>query len=507
MNVRETARATVERLRRAGSEVEVRPRTQEIGRVLSAGDGIAMVSGLPSARAQELLAFPRGVMGIAFNLDEYEIGCVLLGEDTDVFAGDTVRCTGEVVRTPVGEALIGRVIDPLGRPIDGGPEIAAERYEPIERDAPAILARSPVVEPLSTGVKSIDAMVPIGRGQRELIIGDRSTGKTTIAIDAIINQARTGVICIYVAIGQRASSVARFVEALRARGALGHTIVVVADADSPSGMRYIAPYAGCTVSEFFSEQGRHTLIIYDDLTKHAQTYREISLLLRRPPGREAYPGDIFFLHSRLLERAAKFDEAHGGGSQTALPIIETQAQNISAYVPTNLISITDGQICLDPELFQSGFLPAVDIGLSVSRVGGKTQLAAMKRIAQQRRLEYTQFIELEKFTKFGTTMEPETQAALDRGKRLRELLKQPAHGPVPLAEQVLLLHLAGADALAQVDVEDVPGFELQFREGARERLADLLARIEAGEDVTEEDVASINSQAGQVRDLLAREEE
>ena len=507
LNADQVAGKTVERLRQALSEVSVEPRTLEIGRVLSAGDGIARVAGLPSARSQELLSFPSGVMAIAFNLDEDEIGCVLLGDDTEVFAGDIVRCTGQVVRTAVCRELIGRVVDPLGRPLDGGPDIAAERYDPVEREAPAILARSPVVEPLATGVKSIDAMIPIGRGQRELIIGDRSTGKTTIAIDAILNQGRSGVLCVYVAIGQRAASVARFVETLRSHGAMDYTIVVVADADSPAGMRFIAPYAGATISEFFVEQGHDTLVVYDDLTKHAQTYREISLLLRRPPGREAYPGDVFFLHSRLLERATQLDQEHGGGSQTALPVIETQAQNVAAYIPTNLISITDGQIYLSPELHQSGFLPAVDVGLSVSRVGGKTQLAAMKKLAQRTRLAYTQFLELEQFTKFGTTMDPKTEETLGKGRRLREMLKQSAHDPVPLEEQVLLLQVAAGDVLGQLEVDRVGEFERMFRVAAREELPELLARIAEGEEVTEEDAAAINGLADQVQGRLQRKKE
>jgi len=507
LSILELTRRTLSGLRQAATVVEAVPRTREIGRVLHVADGIAGISGLPGARAREILAFPNGVTGMAFNIDEDEIGCVLLGDDTGIAAGDHVRCTGEVARIPVGRALLGRVIDPAGAPLDDGPPVLSERNDPVEREAPAILSRAPVVRPLATGLKTVDAMIPIGRGQRELIIGDRSTGKTTIAIDAIINQADCGVLCIYVAIGQRAASVARFVEALRSREAMAHTVVVVADADSPPGMKFIAPYAGCAISEYFMEQGHDTLIVYDDLTKHAQTYREISLLLRRPPGREAYPGDIFFIHSRLLERATQFDEEHGGGSQTALPIIETQAQNISAYVPTNLISITDGQVYLSPELYQSGFLPAVDIGLSVSRVGGKTQIAAMKRLAQSLRLTYTQFIELEQFTKFGTSMDEETQATLEKGRRLRELLKQPAHEPLSLAVQVVILHLADSDALLQVDVDRVHEFESQFREAARDRLGDLLARITAGEEVSEQDTAAIESLATDVAGRLSRKKE
>lgn len=498
MSILATSEKMLDRLGNEAEALEIRPREREIGRVVSAGDGITRITGLPSARAMELLSIGQDATGMAFNVDEDEIGCVLLCDDTIVAAGDIVRCTGEVARTPVGKGLLGRVVDPLGNPLDGGPEIVAERFDPVEREAPAILSRAPVARPMATGLKSVDAMIPIGRGQRELIIGDRSTGKTTIAIDAMINQVGSGVICVYVAIGQRASSVARFIEALRVRGAMEHSVVIVADADSPPGMKFIAPYAGCTISEFFMEEGLDTLIAYDDLTKHAQTYREISLLLRRPPGREAYPGDVFFIHSRLLERATQMDEEHGGGSQTALPIIETQAQNISAYVPTNLISITDGQVYLSPELFQSGMLPAVDVGLSVSRVGGKTQIAAMKRLAQEMRLAYTQFLELEQFTKFGTTMETETQAALDKGKRLRELLKQPEHEPRSLAEQVLLLNLAAGEALSAVPVDSVQEFESAFLEVARDRLGDFVSRIESGEEVTDQDASAIEKLAEEI---------
>ena len=505
MNALDTARQALGRLKRAAEGVQVAPRVQEIGRVLSAGDGIARMAGLPGVCSQELVQFAGGGLGIALNLDENEVGCVLLGDAAAVSAGDTVRRTGEVVRVPLSRELVGRVIDPLGNPLDGGADVAAERFEPVEREAPAILARAPVVRPLATGLKSIDAMIPIGRGQRELIIGDRSTGKTSIAIDAIINQRGGDVICVYVAIGQRASSVARFVEALRSRGAMDYTVVVVADADASPGMRFIAPYAGCTISEFFMEQGRDTLIVYDDLTKHAQTYREISLLLRRPPGREAYPGDIFFLHSRLLERATQYDEEHGGGSQTALPIIETQAQNVSAYIPTNLISITDGQIYLSPELFQSGFLPAVDVGLSVSRVGGKTQIPAMKKLAQQIRLAYTQFLELEQFTKFGTTMESQTQQALEKGRRVREILKQPAHEPVGLAEQVVLLVVGGSDMLETVPMDRVAEFQRRLLEVAHERVPEQFERINQGEAVSDKDAAWIVALAEKVRDELTAE--
>ncbi|MBT3379166.1 MAG: F0F1 ATP synthase subunit alpha [Lentisphaerae bacterium] len=504
MDPRATAEAALDRLRAAVASMEVAPSVREIGRVISAGDGIARIAGLPGTQAQELLRFESGIMGIAFNLDETEVGCVLLGENTDVSAGDTVERSGTVVRTPVGKELIGRVIDPLGAPLDGGPAIAPETHFPVERPAPPILARSPVTHPMATGIKSIDGMIPIGRGQRELIIGDRSTGKTTIALNTILNQTDGDVICVYVAIGQRASTAARVVEVLREGGAMAYTVVVVADADSPPGMQFIAPYVGCAISEFFAEQGHSTLVVYDDLSKHAETYREISLLLRRPPGREAYPGDIFYLHSRLLERAAQWDDAHGGGSQTALPIVETQAQNISAYIPTNLISITDGQICMDPDLFQSGFLPAVDIGLSVSRVGGKTQIPAMKKRAQAARLAFTQFIELEAFAKFGTALDPGTERQLAKGRRLRELLKQAAVDPVPLAEQVLILQVADSDTLLDIDANDVRPFEERFRAACRDRLGDLLEQIAQGGDVEGDAVSRVESVAQKVVQSMER---
>ena len=498
MDLRETAIQTIERLTQTADGLQAQPRAYEIGRVLSAGDGIARIAGLPSVCSQELVQFPGGIMGIAFNLDEHEVGCVLLGDDARVSAGSIVQRTGNVVQTSVGTDLIGRVIDPLGQPLDGGPDLDATRFEPIERDAPPILARAAVTRALATGIKSIDTMIPIGRGQRELIIGDRNTGKTTIAINAILNQRDGGMICVYVAIGQRASTVARIWDMLRQHGAMDYTVVVVADADSPAGMRFIAPYSGCTIGEHFSEQGQDTLIVYDDLTKHAQTYREISLLLRRPPGREAFPGDIFYLHSRLLERAGQWDEKHGGGSQTALPIVETQAQNISSYIPTNVISITDGQVYMSPDFFQSGFLPAVDIGLSVSRVGGKTQIPAMRRLAQAMRLAYTQFIELEQFSKFGTVLESHTQAVLDRGSRIRELLKQGASEPVPLAEQVFLLLAAQGKALMGVEVDRVGEFDRLFRGAVREHLPELLQRIADGGAIEAADADAVEKIAAQV---------
>jgi F-type H+-transporting ATPase subunit alpha len=505
VNPGDAIRETLEDLRALIPQVKTQPRSQEIGRVLSTGDGIARLAGLPGCQSQELLDFGNGAMGIAFNLDEDEVGAVLLGESDEIGAGGTVTRTEAVVRVPVGPELPGRIIDPLGTVLDNAGDLAPERYEPIERDAPPILARSAVTRPLATGIKAVDTMIPIGRGQRELIIGDRSTGKTTVAMNAILNQVDSNVICVYVAIGQRASSVARTVETFRSQGALPYTVVVVADADSPPGLRYIAPYAGASIAEYFAERGRDTLVVYDDLTKHAQTYREISLLLRRPPGREAYPGDVFYLHSRLLERAGQWDEAHGGGSQTALPIVETQDQNISAYIPTNLISITDGQIYMNPDLYQSGMLPAVDIGLSVSRVGGKTQIQAMKKLAQSIRLAYTQFSELEKFAKFGTTMDAGTKKTLEKGRRIRELLKQSEVDTVSLGEQVLLLHVADRDLLAAIEPEKVRDFERRFRELARTELADLLARIAANEKPDDKEIEEAMRLAERVVNALAPE--
>jgi len=485
MSVLKTAQDTLETLRRALDAFTPAPVHEAIGRVLAVGDGIARVSGLSDAAVSELLLFPDGSRGLAFNLDTDEIGCILLADEPDIHAGDIVRATGQIARVPVGEELLGRVVDPLGNPLDGGPAFHCERFDPIEKEAPDIISRRPVTRPLATGIKSIDTMIPIGRGQRQLIIGDRSTGKTSITIDAILNQTDGKVICVYVAIGQRGASIARFIDTLREKGGMPYTIVVVAEADSSAGMKFLAPYAGATISEYFVEKGADTLVIYDDLTKHAQVYRELSLLLRRPPGREAFPGDIFYLHSRLLERATSLSEEHGGGSQTALPIVETQAGNISEYIPTNLISITDGQVCLSTELFQQGMLPAVDVGRSVSRVGGKTQIAAMRKLAQKVRLSYAQFAELEQFTKFGTTIEESAQRALDTGRRIRELLKQHRHAPLPLEEQVALLVVADSDALLDIPVRDVRAFEERYLRDVRDRAGDLLESIRQGDELGE----------------------
>ncbi len=418
---------------------------REVGAITSVATGIAKVAGLPGVGFEELVQFPGDLFGIAFNLDDDEIGVVLLGESSRLHAGDEVARTGRVMDVPVGDALIGRVINPLGAPLDGKPSIAFTERLPIERDAPAIMDRGPVAEPLQTGLKVIDALIPVGRGQRELILGDRQTGKTTIAIDAILNQAGKNVLCVYCAIGQRASAVAKVVADLREKGAMDYTIVVVTEGNDAPGLTYIAPYAATSIGEYFMAAGRDVLIVYDDLTQHAEAYRELSLLLRRPPGREAFPGDIFYIHSRLLERSTHLRKDLGGGSLTALPIVETEAQNIAAYIPTNLISITDGQIYLSPSLFELGVLPAVDIGKSVSRVGGKAQLAAYRAAAGDLKLAYAQFEELESFARFGTRLDERTHKIIDHGQRIRACLKQPASSPIPVPEQIIVLAaLAGA---------------------------------------------------------------
>jgi len=460
---------------------------ERVGVVEDVGDGVAGVSTIPGTRFGELLRFPGDVRGIVFDLDRDVTGCVLLGEDECIDAGDLVRRTGEIVRVPVGPGLIGRVINPEGRPLDGGDPPDAETYEPIERPAPAIFDRAPVNRPLQTGIKSIDSMIPVGRGQRELIVGDRSTGKTAIAVDAIINQRDADVVCIYVGIGQRTSATAGVLAALKRHGALDYTVAVVADADDPAGLVFIAPYAACTIGEHFCRQGRDVLIVYDDLTKHAQAYRQVSLLLRRPPGREAYPGDIFYIHSRLLERATQLADDAGGGSLTALPIVETQAGNISAYIPTNLISITDGQIFLNADLFYHGFKPAVDIGRSVSRVGGQAQRTAMRRIAGPLRLGYTQFEELEIFTRFGARVEEATRVKIERGRRIRQVLNQPRFEPLPLPDQVVVL-LAVTEGLADaVPLSDIPRMEHLLRRAVSEGLPKVAASIAAGDELTDED--------------------
>ena len=431
----------------------------ETGTVIQVGDGIAKAYGLDNCVANELIQFPNGEMGMAMNLEENSVSLVILGDDSEIKEGDIVKRTGRVVSVPVGENFIGRVVNSLGVPIDGKGPIEAKEYRPIESPAHGIIERQSVSVPLQTGIKAIDSMIPIGRGQRELIIGDRQTGKTTIATDTIINQAGKDVICIYVAIGQKASTVAQLVETLTARGAMDYSIVVASTASELAPLQYISPYAGVTMAEYFMDQGKDVLIVYDDLSKHAVAYRALSLLIRRPPGREAYPGDVFYLHSRLLERRARVSKEYGGGSITALPIIETQAGDVSAYIPTNVISITDGQIYLETELFNSGIRPAVNPGISVSRVGGSAQIKAMKKVAGSLKLLYSQYIELKSFSQFGSDLDADTKARLEQGERIVEVLKQPQTKPVPVALQVVIIYAVTHNYLSDIAVENIAEFE------------------------------------------------
>jgi len=441
---------------------EQKVQMEEIGTVLSAGDGIAKVYGLDNAMSGELVEFPGGVYGIVFNLEEDNVGIVVMGDYEHIKEGDVVKRTGRIASVPVGEALVGRVVNPLGIPLDGKGPINTTEYDVIEKIAPGIIKRKPVHEPLQTGIKAIDSMIPIGRGQRELIIGDRQTGKTAIAIDTIINQKGKNVICVYVAIGQKRSTVARIVDTLEKHGAMEYTIVVSATASDPAPLQFIAPFAGCTMGEYFRDRGKHALLIYDDLSKQATAFRQLSLLLRRPPGREAYPGDVFYLHSRLLERAAKLNDEYGAGSLTALPIIETQAGDVSAYIPTNVISITDGQIYLESDLFYSGIRPAVNVGLSVSRVGGAAQVKAMKQVAGRLRLELAQYRELAAFAQFGSDLDAATQAQLNRGEKLVELLKQGQYQPVPVEEQILAIFCGVNGYLDDIPTKSIAKFESEF---------------------------------------------
>ncbi len=434
----------------------------EVGTVIEVGDGVARVYGLSAVGLNELVQFPNGLFGIAFNLEEDNVGVVIMGPDVEIKEGATVRRTGKIIAVPVGDGVIGRVVDPLGQPLDDKGPVKAVRTRPIETQAPSVVQRQPVHEPMQTGIKAIDGLVPIGRGQRELIIGDRQTGKTAIAVDAIINQKGKGVVCIYVAIGQKASTVAQLHKIFTDAGAMDYTTIVAANAGDPASLRYIAPYAGCAMGQELMYAGKHVLIIYDDLSKHAQAYREISLVLRRPPGREAYPGDIFYLHSRLLERAAKLSDELGAGSLTALPIIETQQGDVSAYIPTNLISITDGQIYLETGLFFNGIRPAIDVGLSVSRVGGNAQTKAMKAVAGQLRLELSQYRDLAAFSKLASDLDKATQAQLSRGEKITETLKQPQFEPLELDQQVVQIYVAVNDQLADVPTPEIQRFHKRF---------------------------------------------
>lgn len=469
------------------SEIQV----YDVGTVIQVGDGIARAHGLENVMLGELLEFSNGVLGYALNLEESNVGIVILGPYTDIREGDPVKRTGRIMEVPVGEELLGRVVNPLGQPVDGNGPINTKHFRPVESPAPGVMARKSVHEPMQTGIKAIDAMIPIGRGQRELVIGDRQTGKTAIAMDTIINQKGNGVKCIYVAIGQKQSTVVNVVETLRRAGALDYTIVVTASASEPSPMLWLAPYAGCAMGEYFMYKGEHVLIIYDDLTKQAAAYRELSLLLRRPPGREAYPGDVFYLHSRLLERSAKLNDELGGGSMTALPFIETQAGDVSAYIPTNVISITDGQIFLESDLFYSGQRPAVNVGISVSRVGGSAQIKAMKKVAGTLRIDLAQYRELAAFAQFGSDLDKATQTRLDRGVRTLELLKQGINQPLPVEKQVVAIFVVVKGHLDELPVQDVRRFEAEFLAYVDSNRPEIFQSIRDTKDLTSDNEAAL----------------
>lgn len=457
---------------------------EEVGKVVESGDGIARITGLSRAMAGEMLEFPGGVYGVVLNLDRYEIGAIILGDYTKIQEGDTVKCTGKILQIPAGEELVGRIIDPLGNPLDNKGPIKNVNFRPIEFNAPGVVNRQPVKEPLQTGIKAIDSMIPIGRGQRELVIGDRSIGKSAILTDTIINQKGKDVYCIYVAIGQKTSTIARLIEKLEEAGAMDYTTVVSATARTPASLQYLAPYSGCAIGEYFMYSGKHALVMYDDLSKHAVAYRQLSLLLKRPPGREAYPGDIFYLHSRLLERAAKLSDKAGGGSLTAIPLIETKAGDISAYIPTNVISITDGQIYLEADLFNAGIRPAVNPGISVSRVGGNAQIGAMKKVAGMLRLDLAQYRELETFAKFGTELDRETKKQLARGERTIEVLKQGQYAPMDVEDQVLILYALTRGYLDEIELSKLARFEKEFLEHVRSSAVPVAEELKKTRDIS-----------------------
>lgn len=489
--MRETLSQTFKVLEHVIENHWLEPEVQEVGTVTYVGPGVIRVTGLSNVKSEELLRFTGGRMGMAFNLDQTEIGVILLDEIEGLAAGSDVQRTGRLMDTPVGEELLGRVVDAQGHPLDNGGQLRTSKRRPIERPAPAIMDRAPVTVPLQTGLKVIDALIPIGRGQRELILGDRQTGKTAIALDTIINQRDKDVICVYCGIGKRGSAAAKVIADLKAQGAMDYCVVMVTTEEDPPGLLFIAPYAATTMAEYFMEQGRDVLVVFDDLTRHARAYRELSLLLRRPPGREAFPGDIFYLHSRLLERSTHLRDEHGGGSLTALPVIETEAQDMSAYIPTNLISITDGQIYLSPELFRKGNLPAVDVGKSVSRVGGKTQLRAYRAVAGDLRLSYSQFEELEAFSRFGTRLDEDTRRTLERGRRVREVLKQPQYKPLPVSEQIAVLVAVSKGAFDDLPPERIADAEKGIRSAVTNQLPELCERIERGEDLGDNDLEEL----------------
>ncbi len=488
-----------ELLRKQITDFEKKVDVSEVGTVVSVGDGIARVYGLDNCMASELLEFPNGVMGMALNLEDESVGAVLFGEDMLIKEGDVVKRTGRIMEVPVGEVLCGRVVNAIGQPIDGKGPIDAKETRMVDIVAPGIIDRQPVREPLQTGLKAIDSMIPIGRGQRELIIGDRQTGKTAIGIDAIINQKGGDVICIYVAVGQKRANVVRTLKDLEDNGALAHTIVISATASEPAPLQYIAPYTGCAIGEYFRDSGRHALIVYDDLSKQAAAYRQLSLLLRRPPGREAYPGDVFYLHSRLLERAAKLSSEKGGGSLTALPIIETQAGDVSGYIPTNVISITDGQIYLEPELFYAGVRPAVNVGLSVSRVGGAAQTKAIRQVAGTLRLDLAQFRELAAFAQFGSDLDKATLQQIERGKRMVEILKQGQFVPMSMQEQVAVLFAGTSGAVDDVPLDAIKKFEEEFLRFMKERKSDLLGTLAEKKAIDEDLKEKLSAAIGEFK--------
>jgi len=475
----------IETIKKQIEEFKTKATIEKVGTVIEVGDGIARITGLSDCMSGEMLDFGHHTFGVALNLEEDVVGAMILGEYSHIKEGDTVKSTGRILEVPVGESVIGRVIDPLGRPLDDKGEIKTDKFYPVEKIAPRVITRESVNKPLQTGIKAIDSMIPIGRGQRELIIGDRQTGKTALAIDTIINQKKENVICIYVAIGQKESKVAKIVAKLEEFGAMDYTTVVLAGASAPASLSFIAPYAGSALGEYFMDQGKDALIIYDDLSKHAVAYRQISLLLRRPPGREAYPGDIFYLHSRLLERAAKLNKDYGGGSLTALPIIETQAGDVSAYIPTNVISITDGQIYLESDLFYRGIRPALNVGLSVSRVGSAAQIKAMKKVAGKLRLDLAQYRELEAFAQFASELEETTRKQLERGKRLTEILKQDQYEPMPVENQVAILYAGTSGLLDDIPVEKIKQFEIEFHKYMESNARDILETIKSSGQLDE----------------------
>lgn len=490
-------------LRKQIEQFETTITLDEVGTVLEVGDGIARLYGLSEAMAGELLEFPGGVYGMVLNLEEDNVACAILGDDRDIKEGDMVRRTGRIVEVPVGDAIIGRVVNPLGQPLDGKGPIQADKTRPVDVIAPGVIEREPVKTPLQTGIKAIDSMIPIGRGQRELIIGDRGTGKTAIAVDTIINQKGQDVICIYVAIGQKASTVARILRTLEETGAMDYSIIVSATAADAATLQYLAPYAGCAIGEEFMWQGKDVLIIYDDLSKHAVAYRAMSLLIRRPPGREAFPGDVFYLHSRLLERAAKLSSKHGGGSLTALPIIETQAGDVSAYIPTNVISITDGQIFLEGDLFHAGFRPAVNAGLSVSRVGSNAQVRAMRQVAGRLRLDLAQYRELAAFAQFGSELDRATQARLSRGERLQELLKQPEASPMPVEEQVVVLYAGVNGYLDDIELARITKFTDELVRYLRESRPEILKKIRTEAELKSDTVQALEDAIGEFKRMFS----